>query len=89
MRRAAPACFGGTVLAALLAACTVPVAGSSGISVTEHGQPLGVLAVCHDHIDGATLYTDREEAASQGRARRTPRRPSPPGPAAPNPRPAW
>jgi hypothetical protein len=39
-----------------LSGCTVAVAGVTGITVTEDGAPLGVMLVCHDHIDGATLY---------------------------------
>ncbi|MFD8482209.1 hypothetical protein [Kitasatospora sp. NPDC059673] len=47
------------VLAALAATsgCTVPSDAVAGISVTEDGHPLGVLLVCGDRIDGATLYT--------------------------------
>ncbi len=52
-------------LAWLLTGCTVPVAGNAGVSVTADGRLLGVLAVCHDHIDGVTLYTD--DGSEQGR----------------------
>ncbi|MER6786720.1 hypothetical protein ABT330_19240 [Streptomyces sp. NPDC000658] len=57
IRNAAAACAG---LAALtsLTGCTVPIAGLTGVTVSEDGQPVGVLMVCHDHIDGALLYTD-------------------------------
>ncbi|MER7103722.1 hypothetical protein ABT383_29535 [Streptomyces humidus] len=69
MRNAAAACAG---LAALtsLTGCTVPSAGLTGITVTEDGRPVGVLMVCHDHIDGALLYTDSagsgRDAAEEG-----------------------
>ncbi|MEU3186027.1 hypothetical protein ABZ707_17765 [Streptomyces sp. NPDC006923] len=41
--------------------CTVPTAGVTGISVTEDGRPLGVMVVCHDHMDVAELYTDGDK----------------------------
>ncbi|MFJ3905083.1 hypothetical protein [Streptomyces sp. NPDC090025] len=41
-----------------LAGCTVPIAGVTGISVTEDGRPLGVIVMCHDHIDVALLALD-------------------------------
>ncbi|MDX3850191.1 hypothetical protein [Streptomyces sp. AK02-01A] len=47
--------------AATAQGCTVPTAGVTGISVTEEGQPLGVLVVCHDHMDVAVLYTDGDK----------------------------
>ncbi|MFD3455666.1 hypothetical protein ACFWVC_26260 [Streptomyces sp. NPDC058691] len=50
-----------------LSGCTVPVAGVTGIAVTDDGKPLGVMLVCHDRIDGATLYSDEEEADYLGR----------------------
>ncbi|MFE5481772.1 hypothetical protein [Streptomyces sp. NPDC056527] len=44
-----------------VAGCTVPSAGATGISVTSDGQPLGVILMCHDHIDGASLHTDDDD----------------------------
>lgn len=72
IRYTAAVCAGAAVLASLTG-CTVPEAGSTGITVTEDGQPVGVLMVCHHHIDGATLYTgdgdDSEEVGGWSRAR--------------------
>ncbi|NNN37930.1 hypothetical protein HLK59_47995 [Streptomyces sp. S3(2020)] len=48
----------GVAVLATLSGCTVPIAGAMGITVDADGRPMGVLMVCHDHIDGATLYTD-------------------------------
>ncbi|MFF9148437.1 hypothetical protein ACF1BN_26645 [Streptomyces sp. NPDC014861] len=42
--------------ALLLTGCSVPPAGLTGVSVAEDGTPLGVLLMCHDHVDGATLH---------------------------------
>ncbi|MFE5797968.1 hypothetical protein ACFQ8C_36050 [Streptomyces sp. NPDC056503] len=42
----------------LLAGCTTTPAGLAGVSVAEDGTPLGVLLMCHDHVDGAMLYPD-------------------------------
>lgn len=41
--------------ALILAGCTVPVAGVSGIGVDANGHPVGYLMVCHDHINAAQL----------------------------------
>lgn len=41
---------------AALSGCTVPVVGLAGIGVDQQGRPVGYLAVCEDHIDGATIY---------------------------------
>ncbi|MFD5256785.1 hypothetical protein ACFWM5_28625 [Streptomyces bobili] len=57
VRRAVVTCVGIVALASS-AGCTVPVAGITGVTVTEDGRPVGVLMVCHDRIDGATLYED-------------------------------
>jgi hypothetical protein len=57
---AAVACAGAVALASLTG-CTVPVAGVAGITVTEDGRAVGVLMVCHDHIDGAGLYVDHSD----------------------------
>ncbi|MGW6396004.1 hypothetical protein ACWFR1_37145 [Streptomyces sp. NPDC055103] len=42
----------------LLAGCSVPPAGFTGVSVTADGEPLGVILVCHDRIDAAVFYPD-------------------------------
>ncbi|MER5193911.1 hypothetical protein ACWD3J_11295 [Streptomyces sp. NPDC002755] len=72
IRYAAAACLGLAMLASSTG-CTVPEAGSTGITVTEDGQPVGVLMVCHHHIDGAVLYTgdggqETEDVGSWSRA---------------------
>ncbi|MFD7321875.1 hypothetical protein ACFV9D_12470 [Streptomyces sp. NPDC059875] len=57
-----------------VAGCTVPSAGATGISVTADGQPLGVILMCHDHIDGASLHPEDDDPKTQdtaGRWRRT------------------
>ncbi|MFF7779680.1 hypothetical protein ACFZCG_35320 [Streptomyces tanashiensis] len=46
-----------------LTGCTVPVAGFTGVTVTAEGEPLGVILVCHDRIDGAVLQPEVEVAA--------------------------
>ncbi|MFF2849245.1 hypothetical protein ACFVT5_23385 [Streptomyces sp. NPDC058001] len=51
---------------AVLPGCTVPVAGMTGVSVTEDGQPLGVMLVCHGHTDVAVLSTDRGRPGDGG-----------------------
>lgn len=43
------------------AACSVPPAAVAGVGVDERGQLVGYLRVCHDHIDGATLYHDEDD----------------------------
>ncbi|MFF1293776.1 MULTISPECIES: hypothetical protein [unclassified Streptomyces] len=52
----------GVAALAAVSGCTVPIAGATGITVDADGRPMGVLMVCHDHIDGATLYTDSKPA---------------------------
>jgi hypothetical protein len=50
-----------------LAGCeTVAGAGSTGMTVDEEGHPVIVFAVCHDHIDGATIFRDRTKADPKG-----------------------
>lgn len=49
-----------------LTACTVPLAGSTGISVDFDGNPVLVFALCEAHIDGATIYRDRTKADPVG-----------------------
>ncbi|WP_282696885.1 hypothetical protein [Streptomyces sp. CC208A] len=44
--------------ALLLTGCSVPPAGLTGVSVAEDGTPLGILLMCHDHVDGAVLHPD-------------------------------
>ncbi|MFC9387187.1 hypothetical protein [Streptomyces venezuelae] len=54
-----------TALAAIVAAlsgCAVPPAGLAGVTVTADGSPVGVILMCHDHIDGATLYPDHVDS---------------------------
>ncbi|MFH8729593.1 hypothetical protein [Streptomyces termitum] len=41
--------------ALLLTGCATPPAGLAGVTVAEDGTPLGILLMCHDHLDGATL----------------------------------
>ena len=54
-----------TLLAiAALSGCTVPVVGSTGIGVDQEVRPVGYLAVCDEHIDGATLYYEDTAATS-------------------------
>ncbi|MET9874876.1 hypothetical protein ABZZ36_09670 [Actinacidiphila glaucinigra] len=62
---ALPALLGTAAVLGTLSGCTVPVAGVTGIAVSEDGRPLGVMLVCHDHIDGATLYDSDEGDASE------------------------
>lgn len=38
--------------------CTVPPAGLAGVGVDSDRNLVGYLHVCHDHIDGATLFYD-------------------------------
>lgn len=45
----------------LVPGCTVPVGAVTGISVTADGRPMGVMLVCHHHIDVAILYVERGE----------------------------
>ncbi|MYX32350.1 MULTISPECIES: hypothetical protein [Streptomycetaceae] len=64
-RFAVPALLG-IAVCGTLTGCTVPVAGTTGIAVSEDGRPLGVIVVCHDHIDGATLYdSDADDASAR------------------------
>ncbi|MET9930811.1 MULTISPECIES: hypothetical protein [unclassified Streptomyces] len=44
----------------LFSGCTVPVAGVAGVTVGKDGTPVGVIAMCEEHVDGATLHTDAE-----------------------------
>ncbi|MGW3242678.1 hypothetical protein [Streptomyces sp. NPDC001070] len=65
-RFAVPALLGIAALG-LLPGCGVPLAGVTGIAVSEDGRPLGVILVCHDHIDAAVLYDSDEEDTSAAR----------------------
>ncbi|WP_306327030.1 hypothetical protein [Streptomyces venezuelae] len=47
---------------AALSGCVVPPAGLAGVTVAADGSPVGVIMMCHDHIDGATLYPDHDDA---------------------------
>ncbi|MFF5391146.1 MULTISPECIES: hypothetical protein [unclassified Streptomyces] len=51
--------------APLLSGCTVPVAGVAGVTVGKDGSPVGVIAMCEEHVDGATLHTDAEDPGAQ------------------------
>jgi len=57
--------FGPPVLCAVaaLSGCTVPIVGVDGIGVDQDGRPVGYLAVCDEHIDGATLYFQDPDVA--------------------------
>ncbi|WP_329281289.1 hypothetical protein [Streptomyces sp. NBC_00691] len=46
------------VAATVLSGCTVPLAGLAGVTVAADGSPVGVIVMCHDHVDGATLHPD-------------------------------
>lgn len=46
------------VTALLHAGCTVPAAALAGVGVDREGSLVGYIHVCHDRIDGATLYYD-------------------------------
>lgn len=70
-RFAVPALLG-IAVCGTLTGCTVAVGGVTGIAVSEEGRPLGVMLVCRDHIDGATLYDsddadDSDDSARLGR----------------------
>lgn len=45
--------------------CTVPVGAVTGVGVDALGRPVGYLRVCHDRIDGATLYHGVGDAESE------------------------
>ncbi|MEH0447887.1 MULTISPECIES: hypothetical protein [unclassified Streptomyces] len=67
-RRLLAAVAAGVALAGV-SGCTVPVDAVAGISVTDDGRLLGVMAVCGHRIDGATLYVadaDPDEEATVG-----------------------
>ncbi|MFJ3504421.1 MULTISPECIES: hypothetical protein [unclassified Streptomyces] len=49
----------------LLSGCTVPIAGVAGVTVGRDGTPVGVIAMCEEHVDGATLYADAEDPEAQ------------------------
>ena len=57
MRRALAVVVAGAA-ALLTAGCTVPSGAVVGIGVDAHGNPVGYLQVCQEHIDGATIYID-------------------------------
>ncbi|MFJ6567258.1 hypothetical protein ACIQNU_07540 [Streptomyces sp. NPDC091292] len=62
--------LGSAVCAAMtvLPGCGVPSAGRTGVSVTEDGQPLGVMLICHDHVDVALMYSDSDRAGEGSQA---------------------
>lgn len=45
-------------VAVLASGCTVGRGAVAGMGVDSDGNPVGYLQVCHDHIDGATIYID-------------------------------
>jgi hypothetical protein len=63
MRRALVAA-GALALCLVVSGCTVPSGAIAGVGVDDHGRLVGYLRVCHDHIDGGTLYYHREASAS-------------------------
>ena len=49
----------------MLAGCTVPQGAVAAISVNAKGEPVGVIQVCRERIDGATLYrSDNDKLGS-------------------------
>ncbi|MFJ8439221.1 hypothetical protein [Kitasatospora griseola] len=56
VRRAAWVTLGVAVLA-VVSGCAGSGGAVTGVSVTEDGRPVGVLMVCGQRIDGASLYT--------------------------------
>ena len=53
-------------LVPLLGGCTVETVGKAGVGVDAQGQLIGYLAVCDQHIDGATLYLQDTSAPATG-----------------------
>jgi len=45
----------------LLAGCTVPLGAVAAVSVNAEGEPVGIIQVCRDRIDGATLYITEDD----------------------------
>ena len=50
---------------ALLAGCSVPIVGVTGIGFDGAGRPVGYLAVCDEHINGAILDYDNPDQSSR------------------------
>lgn len=48
----------------LSAGCTVATGGLAGVGIDRDGNLVGYIHVCHDHIDGATLYYDNGSTSS-------------------------
>jgi hypothetical protein len=48
----------------MVSGCTVPSGAIAGVGVDDQGRLIGYLRVCHDHIDGGTLYYHPEASAS-------------------------
>ncbi|MFF6832906.1 hypothetical protein ACFY84_13685 [Streptomyces sp. NPDC012438] len=65
IRRAPLVAIAAVGAAPLLSGCTVPVAGVAGVTVGKDGSPVGVIAMCEEHVDGATLHTDAEDPGAQ------------------------
>lgn len=68
IRYTVAACVSAAALASSTG-CTVPIAGVAGITVTGNGEPIGVLMVCHHHVDAAILYADDGGDASEDMGR--------------------
>ena len=52
----------------VLSGCSVPVVGGIGVGPNSNGDLVGYLAVCEQHIDGATMYID-DQSGSLGEGR--------------------
>ncbi len=46
----------------------MPVVGVTGVGVDASGRPVGYLAVCSEHIDGATLYFEDPSQTVENRS---------------------
>ena len=44
-----------------LAGCTVPINAVAGVGVGDDGQPLGMIEVCSEHIDGSSVYQTQDD----------------------------
>ncbi|MER8041861.1 hypothetical protein [Streptomyces sp. NPDC094032] len=57
-RPAVPLLVSLAAAAPLLAGCSVPVVGLTGVTVSKDGQPMGVVLVCDDRIDSAVFHPE-------------------------------
>lgn len=46
------------------AGCTVPVNALAGVGVDGQGHLVGYLHVCHDRVDGATVFDDDDSSSA-------------------------